>query len=56
MLQSQGYVATDEGVRLFFQKVGDGPIAVIIPNALFMFDDFSGLAKGRTLIFIDWRQ
>jgi len=55
MSQSQGYVATDEGVRLFFQKVGDGPIAVIIPNAFFMFDDFKRLAKGRTLIFIDWR-
>src|SRR5215471_2876541 len=55
MLPSQGYVVTDEGVRLFFQKVGDGPVAVIIPNGLFMFDDFKGLADGRTLIFIDWR-
>ena len=55
MLASQGYVTTDEGVRLFFQKVGDGPVVVIIPNALFMFDDFKGLADGRTLIFIDWR-
>jgi len=52
---SQGYVPTDEGVRLFFQKVGDGPIAAIVPNALFMFDDFRRLANGRTLVFIDWR-
>ena len=55
MLASQGYVTTDEGVRLFFQKVGDGPVGVIIPNRLFMFDDFKGLVDGRTLIFIDWR-
>jgi proline iminopeptidase len=52
---SQGYVPTGEGVRLFFQKVGDGPIAVIVPNAFFMFHDFAGLANGRTLVFIDWR-
>jgi proline iminopeptidase len=52
---NQGYVTTDRQVRLFFQKVGDGPLPVIIPNALFMFDDFSSLADGRTLVFIDWR-
>ena len=47
--------AAADGVRLFFQKVGDGPVTLIIPNAFFMFDDFRGLADGRTLIFIDWR-
>ncbi|HEY6389737.1 MAG TPA: alpha/beta hydrolase [Bryobacteraceae bacterium] len=52
---SQGYVPAGEGVRLFFQKVGDGPTATIVPNAFFMFDDFKRLANHRTLIFIDWR-
>jgi len=53
---NQGYVSSDDGARLFFQQVGDGPSLVVIPNALFMFDDFSRLAAAnRTLVFIDWR-
>ena len=55
MQVSEGYVPTTEGVRVFYQRVGGGPTAVIIPNAVFMFDDFRRLARGRTLIFIDWR-
>lgn len=50
-----GYVKTTDGVRLFFQKVGDGPQVVIIPAALFVFDYFRHLARGRTLIFYDMR-
>src|SRR5438270_10693887 len=55
MSQSQGYIPSDHGVRLFFQQEGDGPAAVIIPHALFLHDDFRRLAKTRTLIFLDWR-
>ena len=51
----EGYVTTEPGIRLFYQQLGDGPVAVIIPNALFMFEDFRRLEPGRTLIFIDWR-
>ena len=51
----EGYISTDDGTRLFYQKVGNGKQAVIIPAALFLFDDFRNLAKGRTLIFYDMR-
>ena len=51
----QGYIATDDGTRLFYQKVGNGPQKVIIPGRLFLFDDFKQLAGGRTLIFYDMR-
>ena len=55
MLPSQGYVATGDGVRLFFQKLGSSPNAVIIPNAFHMFDSFRRLADNRTVIFFDAR-
>ena len=55
MRLSDGCVTTLEGIRLFFQKPEDGPNAVIVPNAYFMFDDCRRLAKGRTVIFLDWR-
>ena len=51
-----GYVATDDGTRLFYQKVGSGKQVVIIPGALFTFEDFRSLATPkRTLIFYDMR-
>jgi proline iminopeptidase len=51
----EGYVATDDGTRLFYQKTGNGPQKVIIPGRLFLFDDFKQLASGRTLVFYDMR-
>jgi len=51
----QGYVATDDGTRLFYQKAGNGRQVIIVPGRLFLFDDFKQLARGRTLIFYDMR-
>jgi hypothetical protein len=50
---TEGYLTTTGGIRLFFQKVGRGPDAVIIPNAAYMFDGFKHLAEDR--IFLDGR-
>jgi len=55
MLPSEGYVTTADGVRLFFQKLGSGPSAVIVPNAVHMFDSFRHLPGNRTVIFFDLR-
>jgi proline iminopeptidase len=52
---SNGYVRTDDGVRLFFEKVGNGSTPLIVPNAAYMFDDFKHLADGRTVVFYDLR-
>jgi pimeloyl-ACP methyl ester carboxylesterase len=54
MLPSEGYVTTEDGVRLFFEQVGTGP-KVIIPNGIYLFDDFKRFADRRTLIFYDVR-
>jgi proline iminopeptidase len=50
-----GYLTTGDGVRLFFQLVGDGPKAVLIPNGFHLLDDFQNLSDGRTLIYYDLR-
>lgn len=55
MESTQGYVLTDDGVRLFFQTMGTDPQTVVIPNGLDLLDDFKPLADGRRLIFYDVR-
>jgi proline iminopeptidase len=55
MLVTEGYVTAADGVRLFFQKVGDGRSTVVVPNAVYMFDDFKRLAAEHTCIFYDLR-
>jgi proline iminopeptidase len=55
MLSSEDYVATEDGVRLFVQKLGDGPRTVAIPNGIYLFDDFKHLADGRSLLFLELR-
>jgi proline iminopeptidase len=55
MPPSEGFVTTEDGARLFFQSRGHGPHAVVIPNGLYLWDDFEPLAKGRLLIVYDLR-
>jgi pimeloyl-ACP methyl ester carboxylesterase len=50
-----GYVTTDDGVRLFYRRVGSGPQTVIVPLGFMLFQDFQVLSKGRTMIFYDMR-
>jgi proline iminopeptidase len=54
MNATNGYIAAEDGVRLFFQQVGSGP-KVVIPNGIYFLDDFKGLADERTLIAYDPR-
>jgi proline iminopeptidase len=52
----EGRFKTEDGVELFYQKVGSGPQVVIVPAGLFTFDGLKPLAsKERTLIFYDMR-
>jgi len=50
-----GFVAANDGVRLYYTKVGRGARTVILPGRLFLFPAFARLAHGRTLIFYDMR-
>jgi pimeloyl-ACP methyl ester carboxylesterase len=55
METSDGFITMEDGVRLYFRKVGSGPKAVIIPNGFHLLDDFRQLGHWRTLIFYDVR-
>jgi pimeloyl-ACP methyl ester carboxylesterase len=55
MREVKGYVPTPDGVRLFFHHLGSAAHAVIVPNAVHMFDSFRHLANNRTVIFFDLR-
>ena len=50
----EGYIATPDGTRLFYQKLGTGS-AVVIPGGLFLFEPLKQLANSHTLIFYDMR-
>lgn len=55
MPRSEGYVTTEDGVRLFFRTLGHGPRMVVIPNGIYLLDDFKSLAERCTLIVYDPR-
>lgn len=50
-----GFVTADDGVRLYYRVVGDGPRTVLLPGHFLLAPDFERLASGRTLIFYDMR-
>ncbi len=51
----KGFITVDKDTRIFYEKIGTGKQAVVIPLHLYLFDDFKHLAKNRTLIFYDVR-
>jgi pimeloyl-ACP methyl ester carboxylesterase len=55
MSPNEGYVRTDDGVRLYVLKRGSGEQHVLVPNGLYLWEDFEPLAVGRTLVFFDLR-
>jgi proline iminopeptidase len=54
----EGFVTTNDGVRLFFHARADDRSAppLIFPNGLYLLDDFAYLSEHRRLIFYDPRQ
>lgn len=54
MQVQEGYVTSDDGFRLYYQKIGAGPV-LIAPGRLFLFNDFKQLADQYTLISYDMR-
>jgi len=55
MVSSEGFVTTEDGIRLFFRTLGNGPQTVVIPNGMYLLDDFEPLARERTLVIYDPR-
>ena len=55
MRVKEGFIPVEEGLRLYYSMVGDGPETVIIPAASWLVADFEPLVQGRTLLFYDQR-
>lgn len=51
----EGFLTTDDGVKLHYRKAGEGPITLIIPLEFTMFDDFKQFADFATVISYDLR-
>ena len=54
-MASDGYLPTDDGLQLYFRKLGSGPRTLILPNGMYLIDAFEYLAQTRTLIVYDVR-
>jgi proline iminopeptidase len=50
-----GWVAGADGVRLYYEKIGNGPKTIIVPGRLFLARDLAPLGKRHTLILYDMR-
>jgi pimeloyl-ACP methyl ester carboxylesterase len=55
MQPDEGYVTTEDGVRLYFRILGEGPSTVLFPNGFDLLDDFRYLAGDRRLAVFDLR-
>lgn len=54
-MSSDGYLATEDGVRLYFETVGDGRNCVVVPNGTILGRDLQAIGEGRTLVLYDPR-
>ena len=52
---SEVYITTEDGVRLFCRKIGDGPRTLVIPNGFYFLDDLKHVPQDRTIICFDLR-
>jgi len=55
MTTSDGFVTTDDGLRLFYRQVGDSGDVALFINGVPIVDDFAPLARERTIVFFDPR-
>ena len=51
----QGMVPTPDGTELCVYRVGSGPQAVIVPNAIYLLEHFAYLARDLTVVSYDLR-
>ena len=51
----EGFVKADDGVKLYYRKIGEGPLTIIAPLDFAVFDDFKSLADIATVITYDLR-
>lgn len=55
MTEMEGYIPIEDGLRLYYQILGDGEDTLVIPPACTLLEDLRPLAETRRLIFYDPR-
>src|SRR5262245_12145343 len=55
MTVSESYVTTDDGLRLFVRRAGEGGNIVLFLNGVPLVEDFAPLAETHTIVFFDNR-
>ena len=53
MMPRDGYVTADDGVRLYFQRIGTGGQVSIVPNGPPLFDLLEPFAATHTVVAFD---
>jgi len=51
----QGFVTAEDGTKLHYRKIGNGPVAMIVPFGVALFDAFKQFADAATVITYDMR-
>ena len=51
----QGFVTADDGTKLHYRKIGNGPVTMIVPFGAALFEDFKQFADIATVITYDMR-
>jgi DoxX-like family len=51
----EGFITTDDSVRIYYHIVGTGRPVVIVPAGLFLERDFARSGRDRTVVFYDMR-
>ena len=55
-INKDGYINTQDGIEIYYQKIGNGADAILIPGGMYLSHEFKHLAsKNRTLVFYDQR-
>src|SRR5262249_34968861 len=55
MKTSEGFAFVRPGLHLYYRVLGDGPEALVVPNANWLAEPLQPLAADRTVIFYDPR-
>ena len=55
MTECEGYIPLQDGLRLHYRVLGNGPATVLIPGKTGLAADLESLARGRRIIFYDQR-
>jgi proline iminopeptidase len=51
----EGFLPADDGTKLHYRKIGNGPVTIIVPLDFILFEDFKQLADLATVIAYDMR-